>query len=209
MLSRYFGIETPINLSKGVREFKQLAQQLIDNKQPATFNQSIMEFGAVQCKPQNPDCNICPLNSGCVALQKQIVSILPIKLKKIIIKKRYLNYLVFNNKYLETVIRQRENKDIWQGLFEFPLVESKEEIGINELINNTDFQQVINNENFTISLYNNDPIIHKLTHQHLQAKFWIIKTEQKIDHSILWSDIEKYPVPILIHNFVENFKSKA
>ena len=119
------------------------------------------------------------------------------------------SFLVFNNKYLETVIRQRENKDIWQGLFEFPLVESEEEIGINELINNTDFQQVINNENFTISLYNNDPIIHKLTHQHLQAKFWIIKTEQKISHSILWSDFEKYPVPILIHNFVENFKSKA
>jgi len=209
VLSRYFGIETPINLSKGIKEFKELAQQLIDTKQPGTFNQSIMEFGAVQCKPQNPDCGICPLNSGCVALQKQIVGMLPVKIKKTIIKKRHLNYLVFNNQFHETIIKQRKNKDIWKGLFEFPLVESEEEIGINELIINTDFKQAVHNENLTISLYNNNPIVHKLTHQHLQVKFWIIKTEQKIDHSILWSDFEKYPVSILIHNFVENFKSKA
>ena len=70
VLSRYFGIDTPINSSKGAKVFKQLAQELIDLKDPATFNQAIMEFGATQCKPQNPDCKICPFNASCIAFKK-------------------------------------------------------------------------------------------------------------------------------------------
>lgn len=209
VLSRYYGIKTPINSTKGVKEFKQLAQQLIDIKQPGTFNQAIMEFGAVQCKPHNPDCSICPLNQSCVALQKQIVYSLPIKNNKIIIKKRFLNYLVITNQNNNTFIKQRKNKDIWQGLYEFPLVESHQEIELKELLHSKNFQNTIIDETFSISLFNNTSIIHKLTHQHLYVKFWIIKTEQKIENSIQWNDFEKYPVPILIHNFVYNFKSKA
>ena len=76
-LSRYFGIETPINSSKAKKEFKDLAQELIDVRNPAEFNQAIMEFGARQCKPQNPDCEKCPFNSSCVALQKNLIKKLP------------------------------------------------------------------------------------------------------------------------------------
>ena len=209
VLSRYFGIQTPINSTKGIKEFKQLAQQLIDIKQPGTFNQAIMEFGAVQCKPHNPDCSICPLNQSCVALQTQIVSTLPIKTNKITIKKRFLNYLVITNHHNNTLIKQRKNKDIWQGLYEFPLVESRQEIHIKELLNSNNFQKTITDETFSISLFNSIPIIHKLTHQHLYVKFWIINTKRKIDDGIKWNEFEKYPVPILIHNFVDNFKSKA
>ena len=209
VLSRYFGIQTPINSTKGIKEFKQLAQQLIDIKQPGTFNQAIMEFGAVQCKPHNPDCIICPLNQSCVALQTQIVSTLPIKTNKITIKKRFLNYLVITNHHNNTLIKQRKNKDIWQGLYEFPLVESRQEIHIKELLNSNNFQKTITDETFSISLFNSIPIIHKLTHQHLYVKFWIINTKRKIDDGIKWNEFEKYPVPILIHNFVDNFKSKA
>ena len=209
VLSRYFGLKSPINSSRGVKEFKELAQQLIDKKQPGIFNQAIMEFGAVQCKPQSPDCTICPISTSCFALQKQIVSSLPVKNNKIIIKKRFFNYLVVTYQNNNTLIRQRKSKGIWQGLYEFPLVESQQEIHIKELLITKNFQEIIVDENFTISLFNETPIIHKLTHQHLYVKFWIIKTKRKIDHGINWNDFKKYPVSILIHNFVDNFKFKA
>ncbi|EPR73210.1 A/G-specific adenine glycosylase [Winogradskyella psychrotolerans RS-3] len=95
VLSRYFGIETPINSTLGIKEFKSLASTLIDHKQPATYNQAIMEFGAIQCKPKNPDCTVCPFQDSCVALQNQMVDVLPVKLKKTKVTVKYFNFLVF------------------------------------------------------------------------------------------------------------------
>ncbi len=209
VLARYFGIDTVINSTKGINYFKQLAQQLIDKKQPGTFNQAIMEFGAIQCKPQNPDCTICPLNSGCIALQKRIVNILPVKVKKITIKKRYFNYLIITNQENKTVLQQRKNKGIWQNLYEFPLIETSKEIHLKELITSNDFHQIIKGDTHTISLFNKTQTVHKLTHQHLYTKFWVISTDQEIANGISWNDFEKFPVPTLLHNFVENFKTNA
>ena len=87
VLARYFGLNTTINSTKGIKEFKELAQQLIPTEKPDIYNQAIMEFGAVQCKPQNPDCNVCPLNTSCVALQKDQVTAFPVKEKKLKYKK--------------------------------------------------------------------------------------------------------------------------
>ena len=92
VLSRYFGIKTPIDSLQGKKEFKALAQELIDKKNPAFFNQAIMEFGAVQCKPKNPDCTICPLQDGCVALKKNKIEVLPVKVKSL---KPIKNILIF------------------------------------------------------------------------------------------------------------------
>ena len=209
VLSRYFGIKTPINSTKGIKEFKELAQHLIDQKRPGLFNQSIMEFGAVQCKPKNPNCNICPLNESCAALQKQLVNSLPVKQNKIVIRNRYLNYLVITNHQDVTILKQRRDKGIWQGLYEFPLIESQSEIHIKELLKNYTFPHSIIDDNFTITLFNQNQILHKLTHQHLYVKFWIINTKQILEDSVSWQDFEKYPVPILLHNFAENFKSKT
>jgi len=209
VLSRYFGISTPINTTKGIKEFKQLAQQLINKKDPGTFNQAIMEFGAVQCKPQNPDCTICPLISGCVALQKRIVPMLPVKLKKITVKKRYFNYLIITDQNNKTKIQKRKEKGIWQNLYEFPLIETPNEIYLRELLEIKEFHQIINGDTHRISLFNKTQIVHKLTHQHLYTKFWIISTDQEIVDAISWNDFDKFPVPVLLHNFVENFKTNA
>jgi len=206
VLSRYFGVKTPINSTKGIKEFKQLAQQLIDKKQAGIYNQAIMEFGALQCKPQNPNCTICPLNSSCMALQKQLVGILPIKGKKIIVKKRFFNYLVINDQYESTIIQQRKNKDIWQNLYEFPLIETQKEFHLNELRTTNEFYTIVKDDTATISLFNKSTIVHKLSHQHLYTKFWIITTKKKLENSILWNEFDNYPIPILIHNFMENFK---
>ena len=128
VLSRFFDIETPINSTKGIKYFKELAQELIDVDNAATHNQSIMEFGARMCKPQNPDCEICPLNDKCLALQQNKIKSLPVKDKKIKLKKRFFNYLVLVSSDEKTILNLREGKGIWQGLYEFPLVESEKTI---------------------------------------------------------------------------------
>src|SRR5206468_3950435 len=94
LMSRYFGIGTPVDSSKAKKEFYQLAEELMANHPPADFNQAIMEFGARQCKPVNPDCISCPLNSACIAFAKGLVKQLPVKKQKSKIRNRYFNYLV-------------------------------------------------------------------------------------------------------------------
>ncbi|NNC69695.1 MAG: A/G-specific adenine glycosylase [Flavobacteriaceae bacterium] len=205
VLARYLGIQTPINSSQGIKEFKQVAQSLIDPKQPGTFNQALMEFGSLQCKPQNPDCTVCPLNSGCSALAKNMIKNLPVKYKSVKVKTRYFNYLVLAGK--KTILQKRTGNGIWNRLYEFPLVESDQDIGINELVKSQKFKLFFGEEKTSISLYNLTPIIHKLSHQHLVVKFWIINSNKKFENSIFWSGLDQYPVPILIANFVENFKN--
>ena len=124
VLARVFGIDIPINSSRGINEFKNLAQQLVDTKQPGIYNQAIMEFGARYCVPQNPNCNTCIFNDRCIAFQKQLVSELPVKLPKTSIINFFFNYIVIISEDDKTVLRQRTEKGIWQKLYEFPLIET-------------------------------------------------------------------------------------
>ena len=207
VLSRYFGIKTPINSSAGIKEFKQLAQTLIDVTQPGTFNQAIMDFGALHCKPQNPLCDTCPFADSCVALDKKLTKELPIKEKKIKVRNRYFNFLVVKTDDDTTILNVRKGKGIWQGLYQFPLIESDKNIDKNELISSMDFDNLFPEET-TISLFNKKEIIYKLSHQHLHTKFWIIETKNSLKAEIKWNEIEKYPVPILIANFLDAFLTK-
>ncbi len=209
VLSRYFGINTPINSTDGVKEFKKLAIELIDHKNPADYNQAIMEFGALQCKPKNPYCIVCPLNDSCEGLKQGIVEKLPVKLKKIKIKKRYFNYLVFIINGKQTVIKQRTDNGIWKGLYEFPLIEA-EENNIDAIISHDILRDMINEAKYEITSFKDKPIVHKLSHQHLYTRFYIIKLDtmpkmhgnQKV---VNFKDIHNYPVPILLGNFIDSF----
>ncbi len=206
VLSRFFGIDTPINSTKGIKYFKELAQELIDVDNAATHNQAIMEFGARMCKPQNPDCEICPLNDKCIALQQKKIKSLPVKEKKIKIRKRFFNYLVLVSSDEKTILNLREGKGIWQGLYEFPLVESEKTIDKDELREDELFKKIVGNTAFELDLYNNQEKIHKLSHQHLYTRFWILKVAENELTTINWKQINSFPVPILIHNFVEELK---
>lgn len=207
VLSRYFGINTPINSSKGIKEFKELAQSLIDKSQPGTFNQAIMDFGAIQCKPKKPLCMFCPFSESCLALQKNLIEVLPVKEKKVKVKKRYFNYLVVKTKDDKTMLTERKGKGIWQGLYQFPLVEETHMITKEELLASDKFNELFPND-VSISLFNKKDIVHKLSHQHLYTQFWVIETEQLSSANISWKNIEDYPVPVLIANFLEDFKLK-
>jgi len=205
VLSRFFGIDTPINSTKGIKEFKLLAQSLIATDKPDTYNQAIMDFGAIQCKPKNPDCKTCPFQNSCVAFDKKLIDQLPVKEKKLKIKKRYFNFIVVSTDNNNTVLQERTSKGIWQNLYQFPLIESQKPIDEKELVNTNDFENWFPND-VELSLFNTQDIIHKLSHQHLHTKFWIIKTSTVNLKTIPWSSVSSYPVPILIANFLEKFK---
>ncbi|CAM1358380.1 A/G-specific adenine glycosylase [Tenacibaculum soleae] len=204
VLARYFGIRTPINSTKGIKEFKELAQSLLDVSQPGTYNQAIMDFGAMQCKPQNPLCDTCPFSESCVALAKKLVKELPVKEKKLKIKKRYFNFLVIVTDNDETIIKERKGKGIWQGLYQFPLIETEKPISEIVLIENKDFYALFPADT-TLSLFNTKDIVHKLSHQHLYTKFWIVRTRNITEKTVLWKDIKEFPVPILIDKFLNEF----
>lgn len=206
VLARYFGIFTPINSSKGIKEFKMLAQKLLNTEIPGTHNQAIMEFGARMCKPQNPDCEICPLNSSCVALEKKEIKMLPVKENKIKIKKRYFNYLVVHTDDNMTTVEKR-TKGIWTNLFQFPLIETTKRIEEKQLFEMDLFNTLFNSLNISVKVFNNDLIVHKLSHQHIFTTFWIIKTPKTAQFSINWNTIEQFPVPVLINNFLMQYKS--
>lgn len=205
VLSRYFGIDTPINSSKGAKEFKALAQELIDIKQSAKFNQAIMEFGAIQCKPKNPDCTVCPFNKGCIAFNKSRIAELPVKIKSAKAKKKYFNFLVFISKDDKTILEKREGKGIWKNLYQFPLVETENNVTIGVLKSLIKNYSLLKNESYEITLYNKDVIIHKLSHQHLYTKFWIINLDNLNVEGVKISEIRDYAVPILIGDFIEAF----
>jgi len=201
VLSRVFGIDTPINGTKGIKEFKLLAQELLDVHNPGDHNQAMMEFGAVQCKPQSPNCMVCPVNDKCVALAQNRVSELPVKDKKVKVRKRYFNYLVVQAGGF-TQLNLRTGKGIWQGLYEFPCVETTNEIDEKELMESEAFNAIVKGD-AVLKLFNPKAVIHKLSHQHIYTKFWVLKLESKQNYDLPWKDVFKYPVPVLIHNFLK------
>jgi A/G-specific adenine glycosylase len=204
VLSRYFDIETDIASAGGKKEFTQLASELLPKGKANEFNQAIMEFGALLCVPKNPDCQNCVFNDSCLALQKKKVAQLPVKSKKLKVRHRFFNYLVFSDIDNNTLIHKRTQKGIWHNLYEFPLLETEiieTEENILALIKNQNF---IKNSIQNIQLFNPQTIVHKLSHQHLNIKFWKIKVNGKIENGIDWESVKKMPFPIVIFNFISN-----
>ena len=204
-LGRFFGIQTPINSSKGIKEYKEMAFELIDSKDPATFNQAIMEFGALQCKPQNPNCSECPFQFKCVAFAENTIKSLPVKINKTKIKTRHFNYLVFIGNASDTLLVRRTGKGIWQNLYEFPLLESDTLMSETALKNHSNFPKWALHSHSEISLYNETPIVHKLSHQHLITQFWIVSALDLPASSIAIEKLEKYPVSALTARFLNDF----
>jgi A/G-specific adenine glycosylase len=182
-----------------------MAQKLIDKENPGDHNQAIMEFGAKQCKPSNPECTVCPLNSECEAFKRDMIGLLPIKINKTKVKKKYFNYLVFISDDNETVIEQRQGKGIWQNLYQFPLIESNKSLSLKALKNEESFQAMDIMQVNKIHLFEDNEVIHKLSHQHLHTKFWVIETNTIGVKSVPLGSLKDYPVPRLIENFLEEF----
>ncbi len=203
VLSRYFDIETDILSSGAKREFSALAYELMPKDQPALFNQAIMEFGALQCVPKNPNCEVCPLNNSCLALQKNKVDQLPVKSKKAKVKNRYFNYIIFLDEAQNTIIQKRSDKGIWHNLYEFPLIETTGEIDSDEFVERLKNQPFVDNPIISIAETTFESRIHKLTHQQLYIKFWKVTVSGKLTAAIDYATLLSFPFPIVIFNFIE------
>jgi A/G-specific adenine glycosylase len=204
VLSRYFDIPTDISLASAKKEFSATAFEVMDKNQPALFNQAIMEFGAIQCVPKNPNCDVCVFNNSCLALQKKNVSERPVKLKKIKIQERHINYLIIIDQNGRIPIQKRTEKGIWQNLYEFPNIETIEFTPDSEIIECIRQNMHFSTEIESVFRLNLNKITHKLSHQHLHINFWEVHVLKDIEGTYERQELIKFPFPIVIYNFIEN-----
>ncbi|MDH5474409.1 MAG: A/G-specific adenine glycosylase [Cyclobacteriaceae bacterium] len=203
VLSRIGGITTDISSPQGVREFKALANVLIDHQNPDSYNQAIMEFGALQCIPKKPSCPICPLKNTCFAYLHQEQHTLPVKLKKTKIRNRFFYYLVItiNNKI---VMNARKGKDIWQGLYDFPVYESEKRVDIEKALT-----VLLKDVNSYVIDNISEEYKHILSHQHIYGRFIKINiTNNDLElnrQSFSIEEIIELPKPILINNYLNQY----
>jgi A/G-specific adenine glycosylase len=208
LLSRYFGITEPINSLKGKKLFTTIARELLDKTQPALFNQAIMEFGALQCKPKNPDCGVCPMHPDCRAFNEGLIDNLPVKIKTGIIRSRYFNYLVIV-KDGRILMTKRGPNDIWQNLYELPLIETQQSTQAHELVNSPEIRRGWG-ENLEIASVTG-PVKHVLSHQKLYAQFIEIKNTVDVilPDKYIFADakrLNELAQPKLIFEFLQSFK---
>lgn len=200
VLSRYFDIDTPIDSPAGKKLFGQLAQDQLDMNDPATYNQAIMELGALVCTPKKPKCIECPLNNGCQGYTKNTWSNLPVKAKKIKTRDRYFHYLVFEASG-KTIIEQRSEKDIWQKLYQFPLIESEAPLSLEELKKLLGY----------LPDKSSEEIVHILSHQKIHARFHHFNfVPDKLEEQqliIKKNELDLYALPRLIDRYLHDHSS--
>lgn len=205
VLARVFGVETDISSHEAKKVFGELANELISAKSPSTYNQAIMEFGAIHCTPANPDCMFCVFADSCVANAKGMQSVLPIKSKKVKVRNRFFDYFVIeqNGSFL---MHQRPEGDIWTGLNDFYLIENEEKLSELDEINDDFLQETLSK---SIIKGHSENIKHILTHQRIEARFWHIVLNEDVIlpvgyefHSL--DEVENLPKPILIEKYLKS-----
>jgi A/G-specific adenine glycosylase len=202
VLSRFFGIKDDIAETRSAKKFRALANSLIDVKRPDVFNQAIMEYGALQCKPQNPLCESCVLSSRCYAFENQAQKLLPVKSKKVKVSIKHFSYFVFQHQD-KVFMQKRDDNGIWKGLYDFDLFVSASPQDLEDLLVQYGFQK----EEATIEHISKE-YKHLLTHQRIYATFYKIKLLKeplfKLAEGKFYSseEIEKLPKPVLITKYL-------
>lgn len=207
VLARVFGIKTAVDSSDGKKYFTELANELLDKQQPGQYNQAIMDFGATVCRPAAPLCTNCIFKKRCYAFLHDRVNELPVKEKKIRIRKRWFHYLVLE--YKKTVaIRRRTGKDIWQGLYEFPLIEKGKEANAKEVLKQAEKDKWLDKLQYeTVAV---SPVFkQQLSHQLITGRFFYLRLKQKTNLNGDWSwiaksGISRYAFPGIINQYFED-----
>jgi A/G-specific adenine glycosylase len=191
VLARYFGIGEPTDTTKGKKLFAELAQELLDKNQPGKYNQAIMDFGGTWCTPAAPKCLDCPFKTHCTAFQKGTVEKLPVKSKRLERRQRFFNYLlIYQGKHL--FLKKRTGKDIWQNLYDFPLIET-EALAENRdgILKNKIWQEWLGKTNWKV-LRVSPPRKQELTHRQVIAVFWEIGVENNFEPpENIWIKVER------------------
>lgn len=209
VLSRLFAIDTPINSGRGKKLFAQAAQSVLDPKHPALHNQAMMDLGATICTPKQPKCDVCPLQSVCLAHERKSTAKFPVKTTRLSVKNRYFQYfhLIANGC---TWIHKRLGNDIWKNLYEFPLIETESPTDLTELQKTDAFQKLfskVENPVFS-SPYQTK---HMLSHQNIFASIYRVTiSENPVELpfpnlKVAESNLSEYPMSQLIHKYLEIF----
>lgn len=209
VISRIYGITEAVDSSETLKKINLFVNTMITGHKPSDFNQAIMEFGALHCTPKNPACLNCIFIKECKALAENIVDEIPFKQKKPSSRKRYFYYFVASVDSISDLIifKQRINKDIWQNLFDFPLIEADSDIVPDEKFIATGFKKLFGKYKFTL-IDVSKKYIHKLTHQEIVTVFICLninaKTFKPKKPMVLISNktIKKYAVPRLIEKYI-------
>ncbi|MDR2119717.1 MAG: A/G-specific adenine glycosylase [Tannerella sp.] len=209
VLGRLFAVDTPADTVKGKKLYTELARRIMNPEQPGLHNQAVMEFGALQCIPKNPDCGRCPLKDRCMGYAGGKPQQFPVKLRKAKTRDRYFQffYIIYNNAY--TYLHHRNEKDIWNGLFEFPLIETTHSTDFAKLKETDEFKKLFPPDSHAVFTSDKSDIKHILTHQVLYATFYKveIRTESKVLKNYLripLQDLINYPIPRLIHKYLSD-----
>jgi A/G-specific adenine glycosylase len=214
-LSRYHGIKTPVNSNSGKKEITEIAIKLIDRTNPGEFNQAMMEFGALYCKPQNPNCGDCTFKTECKAHLDNHVNSIPQKIKRLSPRKRYFHYLFIIYKNKSVYLKKRSGNDIWKNLYDFPLIEKKGKISMKKMIQEVwDYVGMDRENNQQIKI--SSEFKHILTHQVISARFYRIGITDRVQFikinskhgdnfvSVGLNEIQTYPVSRLIEKYLKN-----
>jgi len=204
VLSRFFGKEIPINTTEGKKFYRDLSHLLLDKKKPADYNQAIMDFGAVICKPLLPLCAECPFKDECVAFLYNKVSVLPVNTKIVAQKERFFNYIIveYNRNFY---LQKRVEKDIWQNLYEFLLIETEFSINEADLFKHEKFLFYFSKKKFEI-VNISKKFSQKLTHQIIRGQFFHVKVSRPLKNHgnyimVTKEEIKLLPFPKLIASY--------
>jgi len=205
VLARVFGIKKPVDSTEGKKIIVSLAGELLDKNEPGVYNQAIMDFGAVVCRPLVPLCSNCVFKKICLAFRNDHVKTLPLKSKRIIIKERWFYYFVLSEEN-RVVIQQRNAKDIWNQLYEFPMIERKAAIKIEDILPEAEELGWLKNKKYNV-ISISPAYKQRLSHQVINARFIQIKLKGKAnlnqDQLLLTaSQLSKFPFPRLINHYL-------
>lgn len=206
VLSRYFGIDTPIDSNEGKKYFNQLAHSLLDKKNPATYNQAMMDFGAVVCKPKLPNCGDCILKKNCSAFNNNNIGLFPVKSKAISKKNRWFYFVIIaaGNSFYVT---KRGAGDIWENLYQFVLIEHHEKMALLNIEQHPEMKKLFNKTPFRITNIS-EQYKQQLTHQTIYGQFIHVSINKQIavknHHPVGLTALKKLPFPKFITNYLKD-----
>ena len=205
VLARLFDIGIPIDTTAGKRTFAELAQLQLDTSRPGLYNQAIMDFGALQCTPAQPRCGDCPLAGRCLALAAGTVGVRPVKQGRAKVRDRWFNYLHVTCGG-QTLLHRRGGGDIWQGLYEFPLIETDKAADFAELAATAAFRELLGNGRWHLRRSVTMPG-HQLSHQLLHAVFHRIECDaMPAFPSVETAALGGYALPRLIDRYLTKYQ---
>ena len=203
IISRIFEIKDPIDVNNSRKVFREKASELMPSNRYGDYNQGLMDFGSMVCKPKNPSCSSCMISKKCIAFKNEMVDLLPVKANKIKIKTLYFEYLVVNNN--DHLLIERIDEGLWKNLYQFPVNVSNTKKNKREITKF--FKDKYNLESLNVKMINSEYIQHKLSHILIKSTFWF--TTEKIDtkEGQFTTILEDYPMSKLMHKFTEKYRS--